>query len=46
MRHVYLTKVAIDKAYREGGITKGEVHELLLKLELCDVLAQAKTKVH
>jgi len=41
MRHVYLTKSAIDKAYREGGITKEEVQELLLKLELCDALAEA-----
>ena len=42
MRHVYLTKEAIEEAYREGGITREEVEELLLKLALCDILAASK----
>ena len=45
MKHVYLSKASIDKAYREGGITQYEVYELLLQLERCASFLNGKSKL-
>lgn len=44
MRHAYLTKADIDKAYLAGGITIDEVIELLETLKMCTRVAQAVSK--
>jgi len=46
MRHVYLTKEEIDAAYRLGGITLQEVHELLRQIEKCAKFYANQVKVH
>lgn len=46
MRHAYLTKEEIDRAYRLGGITRSEVNELLHTLEKCAAIAAMKASVH
>ena len=44
MKHAYLTKQSIDKAYLQGGITVREANELLSKLENCTKLLNRNSK--
>ena len=44
MRHAYLTKEEIDRAYRLGGITTAEAKELLEQLQRCSKFAAMREK--